>query len=256
MILTRSSSGRRSRSGNWLGTDNTSSTPFTGIISSSTEVSGSLSNFQAGDIFRLATSVENTGGGGAFGVSVSIGALPNALGFVGGSLATADLKVAVGDGAVLVQGVDYSVSGNTITLLDNNGMATLAAGVAGAAPVTNGSNVLLITYDTIALNTLAATTTMSTTASLTQYSSAPDSANILTSPLTASATEVSASPTATMQLFSTSNNETNINNMVIGESALYVIKVTLPEGVTNNISYHPKYSGGHGAGYQLWRCRL
>ena len=94
--------------------------PFTGSITDLAAVDGNVTNIDGGDLVRLATAIENTGGLGAFDVTTTV-TLPAGFAFAGGSLAAADLAIYRGDGTALVLGTDYSVSGNTITFLDAGG---------------------------------------------------------------------------------------------------------------------------------------
>ncbi|MDL2424697.1 hypothetical protein M2C68_18975, partial [Pseudomonas sp. BAgro211] len=97
--------------------------------------------------------------------------LPAGLAFVGGSLSTANLQIHRGDGSLLVQGVDYSISGNSITFLDPNNQGTLLAGRAGTANDLSGANVVVITYDVTVSNAILASSTLQSSAALTHYAS-------------------------------------------------------------------------------------
>lgn len=148
----------------------TTGVPFSGSVTSLAAVDGNVSGIDGADTLRLATAIKNTGGGGAFDVATSI-TLPGGLAFVGGSLATANLQIHRGDGTLLVLGVDYSVSGNSITFLDANNQATLLAGRAGTANDVSGANVVVITYDVTVDNAILASRTLQTSAALTNYAS-------------------------------------------------------------------------------------
>lgn len=227
-------------SGNWQPTSNIASPPFTGFVTHSSDVSGNLANYDAGDTVRLATAVENTGGFGAFAVAVTVEDLPAGLSFKGGSLATADLKVVRGDGTSLTLNTDYTITpsisgkGFAINFLDAGNTATLGAGHNGSTNVSDGSNVVVITYDAVADNTLNASTSLSSKADLTHYASSAAGTNFLDTSLVATATEVSAQPAANIQLFSTSDPGSSGTDLVVGESGIYAIKVTMPEGSTPN----------------------
>ena len=80
-------------------------------------IEGAVAGIDGGDLVRLATALENTGGLGAFDVTTTV-TLPADFAFLNGSLALANLQVRRGDGTLLVAGTDYSVSGNEITFLD------------------------------------------------------------------------------------------------------------------------------------------
>jgi large repetitive protein len=250
--------------GTWKATADTTTVPFTGIITSANAVDGNLTSFDGGDTIRLATALENTGGSEAFDVTTTIGAPPAGLTLVGGTLAGANLKVALGNGTLLVAGTDYSISGNTITFLDNGG-ATLGVGRNGSTPVTDGTNVVVITYDVTATNTVNASQNFTTDATLTNYASTDTGPDFTTSDLTDSATEIAAAPSVVkvFQGGTITNDDSNSSsttgaNVVVGESMVYDIKVTLPEGNTQNLRLDDLVPVGmkldtsfNGTGYEL-----
>ncbi|EHK65564.1 VCBS domain-containing protein [Achromobacter arsenitoxydans] len=214
---------------------------FSGSITDLASLEGSVAGMDAGDIMRLATGIENTGGGGAFDVSVDL-QLPPGLAFLGGSADTANLRIARGDGSVLVLGQDYSISGTTITFLDANGQATLLAGRVGTAADDNGQNMVVITYDVVASSTLAASSTLQSTAVLTHYASTEGGTDFTPTDLTDTADAQSAAPVVTkgyaggsLDPSDSSATHTSGSNLVIGERMLYDIVVTLPEGSTQNL---------------------
>ena len=214
---------------------------FNGSITDLASLEGSVAGMDGGDVLRLATGIENTGGGGAYDVSVTL-QIPPGLAFLGGSLDTANLRIARGDGTVLVLGRDYSVSGATITFLDANGQPTLLAGRVGTAADDSGQNMVVITYDVVASNTLAASSTLQSTAALTHYASEKGGADFTPTDLTDTAAAQSAAPTVTVRYAGGSLDPTDSSaahtggsNLVIGERMLYDIVVTLPEGGTQNL---------------------
>ena len=242
-----------------------SSVPFSGTIATASAVDGNLTNFDGGDTIRLATALENTGGSAAFDVTTTIGAPPAGLSFVGGSLSAANLKVARGDGTLLTLGTDYSVSGNIITFLDNGGVATLGVGRNGSTPVNDGSNVIVITYDVAAAGTVDASHNFTTSANLTNYASIDGGTDFTPVDLTDIATETSAAPSVakvfrggTATNDDSSSPSTTGANLVVGESMLYDIKITLPEGNTQNLRLDDLVPAGmkldtsfNGTGYEL-----
>ncbi|MCA0973494.1 VCBS domain-containing protein [Halomonas denitrificans] len=228
-------------SGSW-NAPGTSGAPFTGSITDPAAVDGDVTDIDAGDTLRLATLLENTGGGGAFDVATSI-ELPADLAFVGGSLASANLILTLGDGTVLTEGTDYSVSGTTITLLDAGGQATLQAGRDGSASDAAGRNIIVITYDVIVASAVAASRTLGTTATLNYYASTNGGPDFTATDLSDDATQQVAAPTITTTFADggsataddSSESHTGGANLVVGESMLYDIVVTLPEGGTQNL---------------------
>ncbi|MBB5190871.1 VCBS repeat-containing protein [Silvimonas terrae] len=245
----------------------TSGVPFTGSVTDISTVTGSISGIDAGDTLRLATTIENAGGGGAFDVATTV-TIPTSLQFIGGALGTANLQIYRGDGTALVLGTDYSVSGNTITFLDAGSVASLLPGRTGTTADTSGSNVVVITYDVKAINTIAAAATLQTSATLTHYSSVEGGTDFTPTDLIATTTEQVSSPDVKVVFAGggttaadgdSSASHTTGNNLVIGESMQYDLVVTLPEGSTQTLTLDDLIPAGMrldtsfngGLGYQL-----
>ncbi|MBI6883463.1 VCBS domain-containing protein [Pseudomonas putida] len=219
----------------------TTGVPFSGSVTSLAAVDGNVSGIDGADTLRLATALKNSGGGGAFDVSTSI-TLPSGLAFVGGSLSAANLQIHRGDGTLLVAGTDYSVSGNVITFLDANGQATLLAGRAGTANDTSGANVVVITYDVTVANAILASSTLQSSAALTNYASVDGGQDFTPTDLVEVANQQVAAPTisktykdGSLTEDDSSASHTTGSNLVIGESITYDIVVTLPEGATGSL---------------------
>ncbi|MEQ5857328.1 VCBS domain-containing protein [Halomonas sp. EF61] len=251
-------------SGSW-NAPGTAGAPFTGSITDPAAVDGDVTDIDAGDTLRLATLLENTGGGGAFDVTTEI-ALPTDLAFVGGSLGDANLTLTLGDGSVLIEGTDYSVSGNTITLLDDSGQATLQAGRDGSASDAAGTNIIVITYDVTVAAAVSASRTLGTTATLTNYASVDGGSDFTPTDLDDDATQQVAAPTITTTFADggaatdddSSASHTDGADLVVGESMLYDIVVTLPEGTTQSLVINDLIPPGmaldtsfNGSGYEL-----
>ncbi|MFM0723404.1 VCBS domain-containing protein [Paraburkholderia strydomiana] len=239
--------------------------PFTGSVTDVDAVNGDLSGIDAGDALRLATAIKNTGGGGAFDVSTTV-TLPGGLQFSGGSLAAANLSIYRGDSTLLTQGVDYSVSGNTITFLDAGASATLLAGRAGTAADQAGSNVIVISYDATVISSIAAGSTLQTSAALTHYASIEGGTDFTPTDLTDTANEQIAAPTVSVEYGGgalsdgdSSATHTTGSDLVVGEGMTYDIVVTLPEGGTGNLrvddlipaGLHLDTSFNGGLGYEI-----
>ena len=219
----------------------TSGVPFSGSVTSLAAVDGNVSGIDGADTLRLATAIKNTGGGGAYDVSTSV-TLPDGLAFVGGSLGAANLQIFRGDGTQLVLGTDYSVSGNTITFLDANGQASLLAGRAGTASDLSGANVVVITYDVTVNDAILASSTLQSSAALTNYASVNGGQDFTPTDLVEIADQQVAAPTITKtyQNGSLSDDDSSAahttgSNLVIGESMTYDIVVNLPEGFTGSL---------------------
>ncbi|GGP24882.1 VCBS domain-containing protein [Silvimonas amylolytica] len=242
--------------------------PFTGSVTDLTTVAGSITGIDGGDTLRLATAIENSGGGGAYDVVTSV-TIPAGLQFSGGSLAAADLQIYRGDGTLLVAGTDYQVSGNVITFLDHNSTATLLPGRSGTAADTSGQNVVVITYDVKVVDAIAASATLQTSAILSNYASVEGGTDFTPVDLVAQTGEQVAAPTVNAVFAGGSNttapdsdssaSHTTGNNLVIGEGMLYDLVVTLPEGTSQTLSLDGLIPAGmrldtsfnNGLGYQV-----
>ncbi|QYX48999.1 VCBS domain-containing protein [Pseudomonas tussilaginis] len=218
--------------------------PFNGSITDISAVNGNVSGIDANDRLRLATAIENSGGGNAFDVSTRI-TLPQGLSFVGGSLSTANLLIYRGDGTRLIAGTHYTVNNatNTITFIDGAGVGALLAGRPGTVADTSGANLVVITYEVNVASAIAASRTLQSTAQLTGYASVEGGQNFLgATPLSDLASQQVAAPTITktyaggsLDNSDSSASHTTGANLVVGESMLYDIVVTLPEGTTQTL---------------------
>ncbi|MDM0034492.1 VCBS domain-containing protein [Variovorax sp. J22P271] len=215
--------------------------PFQGSVSDLAAVDGSVTGIDAGDTLRLATAIENRGGGGAFDVRTTV-TLPAGLGFVGNSLAAANLRIYRGDGSLLVAGVDYSVSGNEISFLDAGAVATLAPGRAGTAADASGANLVVITYDVVVSGTIDAARTLQSSAALTHYASVDGGTDFAPADIVEIASQQVAAPEVSKNFAGgsldngdSSATHTTGSDLVVGESMLYDIVVTLPEGNTQTL---------------------
>ncbi|WP_269077634.1 VCBS domain-containing protein [Aeromonas molluscorum] len=238
--------------------------PFTAPVTDISAVNGDVTDIDGADALRLSTAIENRGGGGAFDVVTSIN-LPSGLSFVNGSLADANLTIYRGDGTLLVLGTDYQVSGNTISFLDAGGQATLLAGRDGSDADVLGSNLVIITYDVQVADDIKASSTLETSAVLSNYASIDNGNDFTPTDLTDTAGQQIAAPTLTIDFTggdagnASSAGHTSGANLVIGESMGYDIVVKLPEGSTQQLSIDDlippgfkldtSYNGGKG--YEL-----
>ncbi|MDD0976207.1 VCBS domain-containing protein [Pseudomonas fontis] len=224
-------------SGSW-NPPGSSGAPFNGSITQLSDVDGNVSGIDGADRLRLVSALENSGGGGAFDVTTQV-TLAAGLSFVNGSLANANLLIYRGDGTQLVAGIDYSVSGNQITFLDAGGQATLLAGRAGTTSDTSGANIVIISYDVQVSASIEASRTLQTTATLTNYASVNGGTDFTPVDLSDVAGQQVAAPVVVKKYAGgslddsdSSATHTTGSDLVVGESMLYDIVVTLPEGGT------------------------
>ncbi|NUU39115.1 VCBS domain-containing protein [Pseudomonas sp. C2B4] len=247
----------------------TTGVPFNGSVTDLAAVDGNITGIDGGDVLRMVTAIENTGGGGAFDVNTSI-TLPTGVSFVGGSLAAANLQIFRGNGTALVLGVDYSVTGNQITFLDAGGQATFLAGRSGTAADTSGANVVVISYDVVVSSTIEASRSLQSTATLSNYASVNGGTDFTPTDLTDLASEQVAAPViskvfadGTLDNGDSSAGHTTGSDLVIGESMRYDIVVTLPEGSTQTLRIEDLIPPGMrldttfngGLGYQIITTR-
>lgn len=223
--------------------------PFTGTIASIDGIDGNITNVDAGDLVRFGVGIINTGGHGAFDISTSAIAPPPGFELVGPSLEDSNLQVRLGDGTLLVAGDDYDIVGNVITLNDTgSNYSGLAAGRSGDVPTANGSNVLVITYDTVAVDTIAAGLDTTSTVSVVDYANrdggvaAGDDFLPGTNVISDDAAAAAKAPEVRIVFQDdgispddSSASHTTGADMVIGESMIYDIVVTLPEGTTHDL---------------------
>lgn len=217
-------------------------------------IDGNITGIDAGDRVRFGVGIINTGGYGAYDISTSAITAPpgfdftDAAGNVVADIANANLQVRLGDGTLLVAGTDYTVAGGVITLIDMAGNPALAAGRAGDTPTGDGSNVLVITYDAVAVGTIAAGLDTTSTVSVADYSNrdggvaAGDDFLPGTNVISDDATAAAKAPTVRIVFQDggispddSSASHTTGADMVIGESMVYDIVVTLPEGTTHDL---------------------
>ena len=173
--------------------------PFAGAMTDINAVNGDVSGIDAGDTLRLATAIENTGGGGAFDVSTSV-TLPAGLQFAGGSLAASELSVYPGRrhataGRRRLQRVRQRRLRSSTPATSRR----CCRAAAGTAADTSGANLVVITYDTTVGASIPAASTLQTTATLTRYASVNNGTDFTPTDLTDTASEQVASPTVSVQ---------------------------------------------------------
>lgn len=252
--------------GSWAA-PGTADPSFTGLIPNIDGIDGNITNVDAGDLVRFGVGIINTGGHGAYDIRTSAIAPPPGFELAGPTLADSNLQVRLGTGTLLTAGVDYSIVGNQITLLDNGGPG-LAAGRSGGTDQTDGSNVLVITYDTRAIETIAAGLNTTSTVAVVDYSNKDGGDDFLpgTNVISDDATAAAKAPEVRIVFQNggaatdddSSATHTSGANLVIGESMVYDIVVTLPEGTTHDLKVDALVPPGmrldpsfNGVGYQI-----
>lgn len=226
--------------GSWAPPGDTG-TPFAVPLTDVTDVDGNVSAIDGGDQLRMATAIENSGGGGAFDVTTRVD-LPSGLSFVGGSLAST-LHIYRGDGSSMTANVDYRVDGNVVTFLDPvQGQASLPAGRTGTDADNNGTNLIVLLYDVRVDDAIAASSTLQSTGVLTHYAAVKGGDDFTPVDVTDTAGEQIAAPAIKIVFADgsltdndSSSPSTTGANLVVGETMLYDIVVTLPEGTTSNL---------------------
>ena len=161
----------------------------------------------------MAILAQNTGSGDAFDVELG-DAIPAGY-VVPATLAGLNLTVRRGDGTLLTLGTDYTATlvGNqiSITLVDNNtggntgedtqpGALSRGLDAQTDAAITNGSNSVVITYDLVLAASAQTGSTITNTASLTNFANTPGGPNFVPTPITDPASITLPKPTVTKVL--------------------------------------------------------
>ncbi len=213
---------------------------FTGNITSdaldTTAIDANLRGIDAGDLVKFAIVVENTGGAdnGAFDIRIKDTLPPGFTIATGG--AGLNLRVTDGTGAAIA----FTPIGGG--LFDPNGGIELTdpasdQGALQAFNGTNGRNLVVITYDLVAVQTVQPSEALVNTATLTNFAAfnggidrtavdLTDDARVLVSPATVDKVVVATSHIGA--------GATAGSNATIGEEITYLITITLPEGTINN----------------------
>ncbi|MDB5337325.1 MAG: hypothetical protein JWN70_2944 [Planctomycetaceae bacterium] len=206
-------------------------------------INSNLSNVDASDLVTFAIAVKNFGSDpqGAFDVTLQ-DMIPAGFHIPAGGL---NLTVTDGTGAVLSW--TGALFGAGLELSDPN--ATTGA-LDNFNPSIPGKNILFITYDLeansapqspLGMSPVEACETITNTATLLAYSSRDGGAatpgqNYVSNLVTDSATVTIACPTVTKSLITTGIGPFGDTQAVIGESATFIIRLIVPEGVTSNVA--------------------
>jgi uncharacterized repeat protein (TIGR01451 family)/fimbrial isopeptide formation D2 family protein len=217
---------------------------WSGVINSTnlaaSPINSNVSGVDAGDRVTFALVVENVGSSpnGAFDIAIT-DTLPSGFVIPAGGL---NLRASFGDSAMaaisyvgLGGGPDGlpntpdDLFGSGIQLVDNP-----TSGICQAHHLTNGLNVIIITYDLEVANTVAPSQPIVNSGGLTGYGGTEGGPNHLSTPLTDTATITVSSVGLGKTIVGTNQPHTTGNTAAIGEIITYTLAVTVPEGVTSN----------------------
>jgi uncharacterized repeat protein (TIGR01451 family)/fimbrial isopeptide formation D2 family protein len=218
---------------------------FTGTIDTAAEVSAidnsnlTSNQVDAGDSVRFGIVAINEGGLGAFDVSITDAVVAGYV--VPANLAAMNLVVRRGDGTLLTLGVDYTASlvgaNLAISLTDTGGNPALAAGRdVNDNRTTDGSNVVLISYDLVLASNVEAGRDLINTATLTNFAGTEGGPDHTTLNPTSQATVRTAGATITKTILSTNQAHTTGNNVAIGETAQYQVVIRVAEGTSTGVT--------------------
>ncbi len=206
-------------------------------------INSNLSNVDASDLVTFAIAVENIGSDpqGAFDVMLQ-DVIP-----AGFHIPAGGLNLTVTDGTSAVLTWTGALFGAGLELTDPN---STTGALDNFNPFIAGKNILFITYDLeansapqspLGMSPVEACETITNTATLLAYSSRDGGAatpgqNYVSDLVTDSATVTIACPTVTKSLVTTGIGPFGNTQAVIGESATFIIRLIVPEGVTSNIA--------------------
>ncbi|WP_105103001.1 DUF4347 domain-containing protein [Microbulbifer pacificus] len=225
------------------GTPPTGSAPWSGgdITSAdldTTPIDSNLSGIDAGDTVRFAIVVENSGGSDAFNVAIG-DTLPNGFVIPPGGL---NLQVYTGNGTAISYTGDLFAGGITLDDPSADEGALNEGRDPDTGATTDGSNIIIITYDLVATDDVQPNQEIINTATLEAYGGV-DGGNDYTegnsSPYWQDDAQVDIqSNSISKELTSTSINTANNSNTqaVIGETAIYTLTLDIAEGVTPSAS--------------------
>ncbi len=238
----------------------TTTAPFTGIITDAKQVDANITNVDAGDQVRFGFAIQNSGRSGAYGVRTEAITAPPGYVLASGNADIADpannFQIRRGDGTLLTAGVDYNVVANVVTFVDRD-LTTVpdgiidpqfAAGAINGVARTDGKNIVVISYDAVAINAAYAGATSTSTVGVDKaLAGASGTTNFVATPVRDTATLQNAKPQvdirwqgdSTTASPDASNDDTSQQGdgatdaqMVIGEAGFFDLKVTIPEGTT------------------------
>lgn len=202
-----------------------------------------LSGVDAGDTILYAIVIENTGHFEAYDIT-----LTDDLFSTDNYSSISGLTITDGTGAAIAYTGDlFSESGISITGYDKDGdgYADDGDGLVGIDDA-EGKNIILVTYEMTLDSDIEPLDDTTNTATITNYANSDEGQNYVPDGLTDEALVINDAPTVTKTLVSTSiTNSTNTTEKaVIGEIATYEIKITIPEGTTDNAVVYDTLDAG------------
>lgn len=220
---------------------NTGPAAFSGTITDAAlalgAIDANLRGADAGDKVTFAIVLNNNGTGrnGAFDVQFR-DTLP--AGFaIPTDVTGLNLKVTTGNGTpVAYTALAGGLFGSGLQLTDPGSTGAIAADTDGSASSgTSSDDIIVITYDLVALDTVQPRQTWTNEAVLFSYAARAGGTDFLTTDLVDSATVRTPDPRITKTVFATSETFTSGNVLAIGETVTFRVSVTLPEGTVNNL---------------------
>ncbi len=220
---------------------NTGSAAFTGQITDAGLAAGAidanLRGVDAGDKVTFAIVINNDGTGrnGAFDVQFR-DTLPAGFGIPLDSTGL-NLKVTTGAGVPVGYSlIGAGLFGGGIRLTDSGAVGAIAPDADGSGTQgTTTSDVIVITYDLVALDSVNPRQTWTNTATLFNFAALPGGTNFLHEALVDTSTVSTRDPTITKAVISSSHNFTSGSNLAIGETVTFRVTVVLPEGTANSL---------------------
>ncbi|PID29827.1 hypothetical protein CR983_03570 [Candidatus Saccharibacteria bacterium] len=214
----------------------TSGPRFSGTITSADlanrPINSSVSNADGGDITTFAIVIENEGDNLAHEIEVT-DSLP--AGYVepaGGY----NVRVSNGAGTVL----PHTGVGGGSGLFDQG--LSIAPELPGGE--TDGTNVIIITFDAQLDSSTPVGSTLTNTANITKFTAQPTGVNYVSDPTTfqSTADTTTPEPTMTHDITNTADPSTAGNRVAIGEEVTYTTTITLPEGYTPGAKLNGAFS--------------
>jgi large repetitive protein len=277
-----------------VGAAGTTGRPFDGVVARAGQIDGNITNIDASDTVRFGFAIENSGSADAYNVQTLPISPPPGFKFAGNTAnirdAANNFQVRRGDvnGTLLAEGTDYTVgAGNVISFidrdLDGDSLVDTFFEISRVGGVTraDGKNVVVITFDTVVDNAnpsqafAGATTTATAGVDRATGNTSISSTNYVpVGGKTDTATAQNAKPQADIrwQGDSTDTDKTASSDdtvqasdgalddqMVIGDSGYFDLKITIPEGQTKGLFADVNLPAGMrldpsfnlGAGYEI-----